>query len=58
MRVKMRQMPDPNTGRVLEVYPFSDEFGAVLQEALDRGLLEYAGTNADGKPIYRCTNPS
>jgi hypothetical protein len=53
----MRQIRDPNTGQVLEEYPLDDQFGEVLQEALDRRLLEYTGCNdpTSGRPIYQRT---
>jgi len=57
MSPKVRQIRDPNTGLVLEEYPFDDWFGEILQGALDRRLLEYTGENdpKTGKPIYART---
>ena len=54
MKTKTRQVRDPDTGRILEEYPFDDPLAVVIQEALDRRLLEYTGTNnPNGRPIYR-----
>src|ERR1700730_333610 len=45
-----RKIRDPDTGQILEEYPFDDWLGEVLQEALDRRILEYTGKhNSNGK---------
>jgi hypothetical protein len=50
---KTRKIRDPDTGRILEEYPFDDPLAVVIQEALDRRILKYTGTDdSTGKPIY------
>jgi hypothetical protein len=52
-----KHIRDPNTGQVLETYAHDDPFADVLQEALNRRLLEFTGArDARGKPIYRRTS--
>jgi hypothetical protein len=57
MKTMMRQIRDPDTGRILEKYSFSDPFGAMLQGALDCRLLNTRGTHDEnGRPIYLRTS--
>lgn len=56
VKTKMRPIRDPDTGRILEEYPFDDPWGELIQRALNQGLLEYSGShNAKGRPLYRRT---
>jgi hypothetical protein len=56
VKTKTRHVQDPDTGRILEEYPFDDPLAVVIQEALDRRILEYTGTDdPNGRPIYQRT---
>jgi hypothetical protein len=50
----MNQIRHPDTGEILEEYD-DKAFAELMQECLNRRMLEYIGRDPNGKAVYRRT---